>query len=293
MDTHDSSVPDTDDASPLILICNDDGIDAPGIQALAAALDGLGRLVIAAPESEQSAVGHAITVRDPVRAQSYGFEVPSGPVKAWSIAGTPADCIKLAGQELLEHPPDLVVSGINHGPNTAVNVLYSGTVSAATEAAIMGYTSIAFSLCSWSSNEFEAAGYYARMLSRYVLNNGLPTGSLLNVNIPEGPFEEIEGVRITRQARSRWEESFVARTDPVGRPYYWLSGEFVNLDEGDNTDLTAIEDNYVAVTPLQLDLTAYEQLESLGKVDWDEKLDQDARADARRHIASRRGESSG
>ncbi|MES3630993.1 MAG: 5'/3'-nucleotidase SurE [Longimonas sp.] len=283
-DTNQSSNSDR----PRILICNDDGIDAPGIQALASALDGLGDLIIAAPESEQSAVGHAITVRDPVRAQSYGFEVPSGPTKAWSIAGTPADCIKLAGQELLDRPPDLVVSGINHGPNTAVNVLYSGTVSAATEAAIMGYPAIAFSLCSWSSNEFEAAGYYARMLSRHVLNEGLPAGSLLNVNIPALPFDEIAGVRITRQARARWEESFVARTDPLDRPYYWLSGTFVNLDSGADNDLAAIEDDYVAVTPMQLDLTAHEQLEGLRSVNWDEKLDRDARADARAHIAARR-----
>ena len=272
---------------PRILICNDDGIDAPGIQALAAALDGLGDLIIAAPESEQSAVGHAITVRDPVRAQSYGFEVPSGPTKAWSIAGTPADCVKLAGQELLDTPPDLVVSGINHGPNTAVNVLYSGTVSAATEAAIMGYPAIAFSLCSWSSNEFEAAGYYARMLSQYVLNNGLSAGSLLNVNIPALPFEEIEGVRVTRQAKARWEESFVARTDPLDRPYYWLSGTFVNLDEGSGNDLAAIDDNCVAVTPLQLDLTAYEQLDALRSVDWEQRLNAEARPDARARRAAR------
>lgn len=272
---------------PRILICNDDGIDAPGIQALAAALDGLGDLIIAAPESEQSAVGHAITVRDPVRAQSYGFEVPSGPTKAWSIAGTPADCVKLAGQELLDTPPDLVVSGINHGPNTAVNVLYSGTVSAATEAAIMGYPAIAFSLCSWSSNEFEAAGYYARMLSQYVLNKGLSAGSLLNVNIPALPFEEIEGVRVTRQAKARWEESFVARTDPLDRPYYWLSGTFVNLDEGSGNDLAAIDDNCVAVTPLQLDLTAYEQLDALRSVDWEQRLNAEARPDARARRAAR------
>jgi 5'-nucleotidase len=273
---------------PRILICNDDGIDAPGIQALASALDGLGDLIIAAPESEQSAVGHAITVRDPVRAQSYGFEVPSGPTKAWSIAGTPADCVKLAGQELLDTPPDLVVSGINHGPNTAVNVLYSGTVSAATEAAIMGYPAIAFSLCSWSSNEFEAAGYYARMLSQYVLNEGLPAGSLLNVNIPALPFEDIEGIRITRQAKARWEESFVARTDPLDRPYYWLSGTFVNLDEGPENDLAAIDDNHVAVTPMQLDLTAYNQLDTLRGVDWEQRLSAEARPDAHARRAARR-----
>lgn len=256
------------DAPPLILICNDDGIRARGIVALASALDGLGELWVVAPESEQSAVGHAITVRDPVRAYAHEFEVPSGPIAAHRVKGTPADCIKLAVNQLLPRRPSLVVSGINHGPNTAVNVLYSGTVSAATEAAILGIDAIAFSLCRWDGGDFEVAGRFARQIAARVLQGGLPPGILLNVNIPAKPVEAINGMMVTRQARSRWEESFKERTDPFDRTYYWMSGTFVNLDEGDNTDLAAIENNYVSITPLQHDLTAHQHLRGLQTWEW-------------------------
>lgn len=255
-------------ARPLILICNDDGIDAPGIWALASALDGLGDLYVVAPESEQSAVGHAITVRDPVRAHSHAFEVPSGPIPAWAVTGTPADCIKLGANQLLPRMPDLVVSGINQGPNTAVNVIYSGTVSAATEGAILGIDAIAFSLCAWRGGNFEAAGRIARQVTQRVLRTGLPDSVLLNVNIPDRAVEDLSGMRVTRQARSRWAEGFDERKDPFDRPYYWIAGEFVNLDEGDNTDLEAIEDGFVSITPLQLDLTAHEFLNDLNTWDW-------------------------
>ena len=254
--------------SPLILVCNDDGIEAPGIIALASALDGLGEIYVVAPESEQSAVGHAITVRDPVRAHSHTFEIPSGEVYARAVSGTPADCVKLAVNQLLPRAPDLVVSGINHGPNTAVNVIYSGTVSAATEASILGINAVAFSLCSWESSDFESAGTVARRIASHVLQRGLPAGVLLNVNIPAKPASELRGIRITRQARSRWEEGFDERVDPFDRPYYWISGKFVNLDEGDNTDLDAIEEGYVSVTPLQHDMTAHNHLADLQSADW-------------------------
>lgn len=252
---------------PLILICNDDGIDAPGIIALASALDGLGDLVVAAPVDEQSAVGHAITVRVPVRAHTHAFEVPSGPIAAHAILGTPADCIKLSVNHLVDRRPDLVVSGINHGPNTAVNILYSGTVSAATEAAILGIDSIAFSLCRWRGGDFETAGRYARTIAARVLTEGLPEGTLLNVNIPDDETTAIRGVRVTRQARARWQESFDERTDPFGRPYFWLAGEFLDLDKGRDTDLAAIQDGFVSVTPIQFDLTAYDHLQTVR--DWD------------------------
>lgn len=255
--------------SPLILICNDDGIDAPGIIALASALGGLGELYVVAPADEQSAVGHAITVRDPVRARSHTFETPSGDIYARAVTGTPADCIKLAVNQLLPRKPDLVVSGINQGPNTAVNVLYSGTVSAATEASILGIDAIAFSLCSWERTDFEVAARIARRIAGRVLKQGLPPGILLNVNIPARPADEIEGMMVTRQARSRWEESFRERVDPFDRPYYWLSGTFVNLDEGENTDLDAIEQGYVSITPLQHDMTAHDTLQELGSWEWD------------------------
>ena len=158
----------------LILICNDDGIDAKGIHALACALDGLGEIVVIAPEREQSAAGHSITMRDPVRAFSYAFELPSGPVKAFAVTGTPADCIKLGCNRLLPRFPDLVFSGINSGPNTAVNILYSGTVSAASEACILGIPAVAVSLCSWEEGaDFEPAGLYARAIAERVIEKGL------------------------------------------------------------------------------------------------------------------------
>lgn len=248
---------------PLVLISNDDGIDAPGIAALAAALDGLGELYVVAPHQEQSAVGHAITVRDPVRAHKISFDLPSGPTPAWSVTGTPADCIKLACSQLLDRKPDLVVSGINQGPNTAVNVIYSGTVSAATEAAVLGIDAVAVSLCSWDDTNFEEAGRYARQIAKRVLKEGLPKGVLLNVNVPVPEDTPIKGVEITRQARARWVESYSERTDPLDQPYYWLSGQFVNLDEGPDTDLAAIKKGYVSVTPLQFDLTAHDCLSQL------------------------------
>lgn len=250
---------------PLILVCNDDGIDAKGIHALACALDGLGDIVVIAPEREQSAAGHSITMRDPVRAFSYAFEIPSGPIRAFAVSGTPADCIKLGCNRLLPRYPDLVVSGINSGPNTAVNILYSGTVSAASEACILGIPSIAVSLCSWDEEaDFEPAGQYARLVAERVLEEGLPEAILLNVNVPAG--RELNGIEITRQASARWEEEFSPRTDPFGRTYYWLTGRFVNLDDSGDNDLAAIDRGYVSVTPLRLDLTAYDHLQTLK--DW-------------------------
>lgn len=254
---------------PLILISNDDGIEAAGILSLAAALDSIGDIIIAAPLQEMSAVGHAITMRDPVRTRPWPFRGPSGQITAYAVSGTPADCVKLALDKLVPRQPDLVVSGINHGPNTAVNVIYSGTVSAATEAAILGIPAIAFSYCRWGSGDFEASGRVAQRIVRQVLANDWPPGILLNVNIPDIPFEQMKGVMITRQAQARWEEQFAERMDPFNRPYYWLSGTFVNMDEGTNTDLWAIDNNWVSVTPIQHDLTAYRAMDTLQEWDWD------------------------
>ena len=252
---------DAPDDRPLVLVANDDGIDAAGIAALAAALDGIGTVAVVAPFAEQSAVGHAITVRDPMRVHPWVFDGPSGPVWARAVTGTPADCIKIAAQRLLPRPPDLVVSGINHGPNTAVNVMYSGTVSAATEAAILGIPSLAVSHGAWRPTDFETAGHIARQLAERVLADGLPPGVLLNVNVPDVALADLAGVRTTRQARARWEEEFEERFDPTDRPYYWLGGRFIDLDEGTDTDLAAMRDGFASVTPLQLDLTAYDHLD--------------------------------
>ncbi len=256
------------DQRPIILISNDDGIGAPGIVALAAAVSSLGRVFVIAPATEQSAVGHAITVRNPVRAHEWRFPEGIEVEAAYAVTGTPADSVKLAVNQLLPRKPDIVLSGINRGPNTAVNVIYSGTVSAATEASILGVDAIAFSLCDWVANDFESAGRVASKIAERVLSEGLPPGILLNVNIPPLRLEEIRGVQVTRQARSRWEESFTARTDPFDQPYYWLTGRFVNLDEGENTDLAAVESGYVSITPLHHDMTAHGILRDMVGREW-------------------------
>ncbi|SRR5690606_6369402 len=253
---------------PLILVSNDDGIDAPGLRALAEAMCAFGEVHVVAPLFEQSAVGHAITVREPVRARQMAFDFCDASV-AYAVKGTPADCVKLAVNQLLPRRPDLVVSGINKGPNTAVNVIYSGTVSAATEAAILGIDSIAFSLCDWNPEDYEAAATIARAIARRVIVDGLPPGVLLNVNIPAIPQSEIRGILPTRQARSRWEESFHERVDPQNQTYYWLTGTFVNLDDGENTDLSAVDRGYVSVTPIHYDLTAHDFLDVLGRWEWE------------------------
>ena len=255
---------------PLILVCNDDGIDSEGIAALAGVMSGLGEVHVVAPMDEQSAVGHAITVRDPVRARKWDFAEEANVTEAYAVSGTPADCVKLAVNQLLPRMPDLVVSGINRGPNTAVNVIYSGTVSAATEASILGIEAAAFSLCAWNGGHYDTAARVAERVARRILEKGLPQGILLNVNVPDRTLEELSGTVVTRQARSRWEESFTARVDPFDQPYYWLAGEFVNLDDGEGTDLDAIDDGYVSITPIQHDLTAHEQLSMLRDWTWDE-----------------------
>lgn len=253
---------------PLILVSNDDGIDSPGLLALADEMRAFGDVYVVAPMFEQSAVGHAITIREPVRARKVKLDLGEG-ASAYGVKGTPADCVKLAVNQLLPRRPDLVVSGINKGPNTAVNVIYSGTVSAATEAAILGIDSIAFSVCDWQAEDYEPSKNFVAAIARKVISEGLPPGVLLNVNIPGIPIEKIRGILPTRQARSRWEESFHERVDPNNQPYYWLTGTFVNLDDGENTDLSAIEQGYVSVTPIHYDLTEHEFLRKIRDWSWD------------------------
>ncbi len=254
-------------ARPLILVSNDDGVNAPGIAALAEAMVRLGDVYVVAPLLEQSAVGHAITLRDPVRAFPVDANM-GGAIRIYGVQGTPADCVKLAIRELLPREPDLVVSGINQGENTALNVIYSGTVSAATEAAILGVDAVAVSLCDWDAHDYEASQEIAFTVAEKVLEKGLPPGILLNVNIPLLPLSAIKGMLITRQARSRWKESFDQRVDPNNRPYYWMTGTFVNLDEGQNTDIAAVQSGHVSVTPIHYDLTAHDFLEPLSEWNW-------------------------
>lgn len=240
---------------PLILLTNDDGIEAEGILALANALCGLGELWVIAPRHEQSAVSQAITIRDPIRALPWTFEVQGKQIEARAITGTPADCVKIAVNEICPRKPDLVVSGINHGPNSAVNALYSGTVGAALEGAVNGCKSMAISLNDFRPADFSGAAWAARKIAEQMLGNETPLGTILNVNVPALPQDQIQGFEVTRQAKARWVEEFQQRTDMMQRPYYWLGGYFINLDEGEETDLQALDKGFVSVTPLKIDMT--------------------------------------
>lgn len=245
---------------PLILVTNDDGIYASGIYALYKAMSEVGHAVVVAPDSERSAVGHMLTMSDPLRV----WDVERyGEIFGHAVNGTPADCVKLAVKAILDNKPDLVVSGINQGPNTAINVIYSGTVSAATEGTLMGIPSIAFSYASFKSSDFGFASRFAGYLARLVLEKKLPVGTLLNVNIPAVPEPEIKGVKITRQGKGRYEEFFEKRIDPMNRNYFWLSGKKLQLDNDSDVDDVAVLENYVSITPLHFDLTNYREIEDL------------------------------
>jgi 5'-nucleotidase len=239
-------------ARPLILISNDDGFDAPGIRALAMSLRRIADIVVVAPATQQSAVGHAITVQMPLRARRFDF---GRGYSGWAVEGTPADSVKLAVLSLLDRRPDLVVSGINHGVNTSINVIYSGTVSAATEGAVLGVPSIAVSLATHSHKaDMTYAAKVARKIAEMVLKRGLPPGTLLNVNIPNIPADKIAGIALTRQGRSTWNDGFEERLDPAGRSYYWLVGTYV-WDTDPFADDVALKRNMVSVTPLHFNLT--------------------------------------
>jgi 5'-nucleotidase len=247
---------------PLILLTNDDGINAPGIRTLIEVMNTIGEVVVVAPDSPQSGMGHAITLD----ATLYVERVNINNTKnlEYSCSGTPADCVKLGIKEVLDRRPDICVSGINHGSNSSINVIYSGTMSAALEAGIEGIPSIGFSLLdySWNAN-FEASKKYVKSITENVLKHGLANGVVLNVNIPNVSEEDIKGVKICRQAKANWEEEFDKRKSPQGRDYYWLSGKFVNLDNGEDTDEWALANNYVSVVPVQFDLTAHHCIQNL------------------------------
>lgn len=240
---------------PVILITNDDGITAPGIRNLVEAVKGLGKIVVVAPDKPQSGMGHAITIGHPLRMTKV--EIFDG-VEAWQTSGTPVDCVKLAVDKVLHRKPDICLSGINHGANHSINVIYSGTMSAAMEASIESIPSIGFSLMSYNYEaDFEAARHYVREIVSTVLMKKLDKHFLLNVNIPAVPMELIKGIKVCRQAYAKYEEDFKQRKDPHGKSYYWLTGAFVNFDKGRDTDVWALENNYVSVVPVQFDLTNY------------------------------------
>ncbi len=247
---------------PSILVCNDDGIDAPGIHALVKEMKKIGVVTVVAPDKQQSAVGHAITMNYPLRASKFS---KNGSFFGDAVEGTPADCVKLAVRTLLPQPPDLVVSGINHGSNTAINIIYSGTVSAATEGTVLGIPSFAISLTTYSTPDFRYAAHFARRLSSTILKRHLPHGVLLNVNIPPLRAKDIRGVRVTRQGKTRWDDTFEVRRDPNNKEYYWLAGDLEVIDHAEDTDQIAIMNNYVSITPIQYDLTDHEFLKTLKK----------------------------
>ncbi|MCF8426147.1 MAG: 5'/3'-nucleotidase SurE [Bacteroidia bacterium] len=240
---------------PLILVSNDDGITSPGIRALVESIKHLGDVVIVAPDSPQSAMGHAVTISKPLRLEkNHSYEN----LKAFHCSGTPADCVKIAVDKVLHRKPDLLVSGINHGSNSSINILYSGTMSAAMEGAIEGIPSVGFSLCDFSIEaDFTLAGKIASSVAQNILENGLPPGVLLNVNIPKISEETFKGVKVCRQAHAKWEEEFDERHDPNGKKYYWLTGKFVNFDKGNDTDEWALANGYASIVPVQFDLTAH------------------------------------
>lgn len=257
---------------PLILVTNDDGITARGIAALVEAAAPIGDIIIVAPDSPQSAQGHALTIEQPIFVKDSGA-FPD--YEAYECSGTPVDCVKLAKSILMKgRTPDLCISGINHGSNASINILYSGTLSAAMEASIESIPSIGFSLLDYRADaDFTAAKVVARQIITDVLERGMPTGYLYNVNIPKLPLEELKGIKVCRQAEARWTEEYATNQDPRGRTYYWLTGKFVNEDQRSDTDVAALEAGYVSLVPSGHQLTNEEALNALknqnGRFDFD------------------------
>ena len=246
---------------PLILVTNDDGITAPGIRNLVEFMNEIGEVVVVAPNSPQSGKGHAITINSTLTFEEINLE---GPQKDYSLSGTPVDCVKFALDKILTRKPDLVVSGINHGANSSINVIYSGTMSAAVEAGVEGLQAIGFSLLdfSWDAN-FKEAKTHIQDIVKKVLENPMPKGVVLNVNIPKLNSSEIKGIRVCKQANAKWEESFDERINPHGKKYYWLTGYFNNMDTSENADEVALSEGYISIVPVKFDLTAYEYLDKL------------------------------
>lgn len=255
-------------AKPLILVSNDDGITSRGILNLVTVMKELGDVIVVAPDGPQSGMGHAITVGDTLRLnESFIFES----VRAYECSGTPADCVKMARHFVLknERQPDIVVSGINHGSNTSISVLYSGTMSAAIEGAIEGVPAIGFSLCDFSHKaDFSHTKDIIKKIVQQVLDKGLPKGVALNVNFPAKSAQPLKGIRVCRQANAKWVEDFDQRFDPYGRSYFWMTGNFVNFDKAEDNDEWAIANNYVSVVPCQFDLTAHQAISVLNE-QWD------------------------
>ena len=251
---------------PLILVTNDDGITAPGIRKLIEVMTTLGDVVVVAPDTPQSGKGHAITLDATLYLTKVKTEING--VDEYTCSGTPADCVKIGIKEVMKMKPDLCVSGINHGSNASINVIYSGTMSAAIEAGIEGIPSVGFSLLDydWDAN-FNGLEPYVKKIAQNVLKNGLPDGVVLNVNFPKITEEKYKGIKVGRQARANWNEKFDKRVNPMKKEYFWLTGVFENLDGGEDTDEFALDNNYISLVPVQFDLTAHHFIEKLNS--WD------------------------
>ncbi len=245
-----------------ILISNDDGVNSEGIRALAGVLQTLGEVFIVAPDRDQSAASHALSLYRPLRMEEIAQNT-------YSVDGTPTDCVNLAVNGILkDKKPDLIVSGINKGENLGDDITYSGTVSAAIEGTLLEIPSIAVSVVNKNGLRFDAASFYALMIAKYVLMRGLPKGTFINLNIPSLPKEEIRGIKVTRQGKRVYGEPIVENVDPRGRKYYWIGGNELGFLDIENSDIIAVNQGYVSVTPIKLDLTDYDFLERLN---WDLK----------------------
>ncbi|WP_339658009.1 5'/3'-nucleotidase SurE [Flavobacterium frigidarium] len=254
---------------PLILVTNDDGITAPGIRALIDVMSKIGDVLVVAPDKPQSAMGHAITINSTLYLNKISAE--DAAVTEYSCSGTPVDCVKLAVNEILKKKPDLCVSGVNHGSNSSINVIYSGTMSAAVEAGIESVPAIGFSLLDYDWNaDFDTIKPFIEKITLEALENGMPKDVVLNVNFPKLKKEAIKGIKICRQAKAIWAEKFDKRVTPQGKDYYWLAGEFINQDKGQDTDEWALANGYISVVPVQFDLTAHHSIQELNTWKWNE-----------------------
>lgn len=255
---------------PTILITNDDGINAPGLRTLIKVMKRIGDVVVVAPDRPRSAQGHSITVSMPLRVSAVYKE---DGYQEYRCNGTPVDCVKLGVQIVLRRSPDLLVSGINHGSNASINVVYSGTMAAVIEAAIDKIPAIGFSLDDYEvSANFSHTEEYVELIARQVLEKGLPEGTCLNVNFPAVSKEGIQGIKVCRQSLGSWKERFDERVDPRGRDYYWITGVFSNPDHKEGTDTWAMERNFISVVPMKFDLTSYEAMDAVKSYDLKPKL---------------------
>ncbi|WP_425448669.1 5'/3'-nucleotidase SurE [Dethiothermospora halolimnae] len=251
-----------------ILVTNDDGINAIGIKKLAKSLKKIAKVIVIAPDRERSATGHAITMHQPLRVDK-ATDFPDD-IEAWSISGTPSDCVKIGIETIMANKPDLVVSGINNGPNLGTDVIYSGTVSAAIEGAIHGIPSLAMSIAGIKGEiNYEGAASYSCKLARLILDNKEQESIILNANIPSIGYKDIKGIKLTELGNRRYNNSFVKREDPMGKNYYWLAGSLIELENKDVSDVEAIKEGFVSITPLHFDLTDYDLIERMKKWNFD------------------------